>query len=413
MDFDKLKSPLMHTLAERGFINQATDLTGLDEMAAAGPISAYIGFDLTAPSLHVGSMIQLMVLRHLKAHGHEAIVLFGDATTRVGDPSDKNGARPILTNGQINANWEGMVRCVDRIVGARPDVFNSEWLNELSFMDFLTGAAREMSLNRMVATDVVKRRLDADLPMTLMELVYQAMQAMDFAELAKRRNVRLQVGGSDQWTNLLAGVDLGRRMHGTGLFGLTTPLMTDEQGRKMGKTADGKAVWLSPNLVSSFDLWQFWRNVPDGKVAEFLGLFTELPMDEVRRLRALGGAEINEAKKVLATEAVAIAHGRDCAEQAARSGAEVFGGGGVSRDMPSFGVDRDAFHSMTLADLAVASTLAESKAATRRLAAQGGLRIDGIAVTDADQPACVAIASLPCVISSGRKKHIRITAMEV
>lgn len=409
---ENLKSELMRTLVGRGFVHQATDLAGLDALAATGTLSAYIGFDLTAPSLHVGSMIQLMVLRHLKAHGHEAIVLFGDATTRVGDPSDKNGARPILTNGQINANWEGIVRCVDRIVGDRPDKFNSEWLNELSFMDFLTGPAREISLNRMVATDVVKRRLDADLPMTLMELIYQGMQAMDFAELAKRRDVRLQIGGSDQWTNILAGVDLGRRLHGASLFGLTTPLMTDEQGRKMGKTADGKAVWLSPEAVSSFDLWQFWRNVPDGKVGQFLGLFTELPMDEVARLSALQGAEINAAKMVLATEAVAIAHGRRCADQAARGGAEVFGGDGVSRDMPSFGIDRDAFHSMTLADLSAASGLTESKAAARRLAAQGGLRIGGVAVSDADQPVSTAIASLPCTISSGRKKHILITATE-
>ena len=201
-------------------------------------------------------------------------------------------------------------------------------------------------------------------------------------------------------------------MRGAGnpAFGLTTPLMTDEQGRKMGKTAEGQAVWLSPEMVSSFDLWQFWRNVPDGKVAEFLGLFTELPMDEVRRLRALGGAEINEAKKTLATEAVAIAHGRTCAEQAATAGAEVFGGGGMSRDMPSFEADRDAFHSMTLADLAVACGLVESKSATRRLAAQGGLRVDGVATSVVDQPASIMIERLPCVLSSGRKKHIRITA---
>ena len=419
MDIDRLRSPLIRTLAERGFIHQATDLAGIDELAADGRLRAYIGFDLTAPSLHVGSMIQLMVLRHIRAHAQggpgakaEAInVIFGDATTRVGDPSDKNGARPVLTPDRIRENWAGIVRVVDRVLGHRTDHFNSEWLDGLSFMDFLTGPAREISLNRMVATDVVSRRLDNGLPMTLMELIYQSMQAMDFAELNRRKGINVQIGGSDQWTNILAGLDLISRGGGRA-FGFTTPLMTDEQGRKMGKTADGKAVWLSPDLVSSFDLWQFWRNVPDAKVAEFLGLFTELPMDEVRRLSALGGAEVNEAKKVLATEAVAIAHGRDCAEQAARGAAEVFGGSGESREMPTFALTRDQFHGMSLADLAMASGLAESKGAARRLAAQGGLRVNGVATSDVERPAAHMLERLPGVISSGRKKHIRIVAGE-
>lgn len=402
-------SPLLRTLVERGFVHQTTDLAGLDERLAQGPISAYIGFDLTAPSLHVGSMIQMMVLRHLKAHGHEAVVLFGDATTRVGDPSDKNGARPILTESTIEANRVGIVKVIDKVVGHCRHVHNADWLDGLSFMDFLTGPARITSLNRMLATDIVKRRIDANLPMTVMELCYSMMQGMDFAELARRHGVSLQIGGSDQWSNILSGLDLARQ-DGHTVFGLTTPLMTDEQGRKMGKTAEGQAVWLSPELVSSFDLWQFWRNVPDGKVAEFLGLFTELPMEEVRRLSALGGAEINEAKKVLATEAVAIAHGRDCAEQAAAAAADVFSGSGQSRDMPTHAVTRDDFHSMTLADLAVALGLAESKGAARRLAAQGGLRVDGVPAASGDTPVQAAIAALPAVLSSGKKKRVRVVA---
>lgn len=410
MENPDLKSSLMRTLVERGFVHQATDLEGLDELAAAGPISAYIGFDLTAPSLHVGSMIQLMVLRHLKAHGHNPVVLLGDATTRVGDPSDKNGARPILTEERIEENRVGIVRVIDRIVGGCRHVHNSEWLEKLSFMDFLQGPARQFTLNRMLTMDIVSRRLDAQLPLTIMELCYSLMQGMDFAELARRNDVSLQIGGSDQWSNLLAGMELARREDGRTLFGLTTPLMTDETGKKMGKTADGKAIWLSPEAVSSFDLWQFWRNVPDAKVGEFLGLFTDLPMDEVRRLAALEGAGINEAKIALATEAVAIAHGRDCAEDAARTASEVFAGSGAASGMPSFAVTHDDLHAMTLADLAVASGLADSKAATRRLAAQGGFRVEGTAVTDVDQLSALALPPLPCVISSGKKKHIRIVA---
>lgn len=406
MDFEP-QSALMRTLHERGFIHQATDIEGLDALAANGPITAYIGFDLTAPSLHVGSMIQLMALRHLKAHGHRPIVLFGDATTRVGDPSDKNGARPILAPRVIEANRIGIVKVIDQVLGHCSHVQNSDWLDDLSFMDFLTGPARRTSLNRMLSTDIVSRRIGANLPMTVMELCYSMMQGMDFAELSIRRGVSLQIGGSDQWSNILAGLDLVRDA-GNPAFGLTTPLMTDEQGRKMGKTAEGRAVWLSPELVSSFDLWQFWRNVPDAKVAQFLGLFTELPMDEVRRLSLLQGAEINEAKKILATEAVAIAHGREAADAAARAGYEVFSARGTSEDMPTFEIDEERLNAMNLVDLCIAAGIAESKAATRRLAAQGGLRIDGVATGDVDRPAREALRTMPGVISSGRKKHIRI-----
>lgn len=410
MDISQFKSPFVRTLVERGFVHQATDLSGLDERASAGPISAYIGFDLTAPSLHVGSMIQMMVLRHLQAHGHNAVVLLGDATTRVGDPSDKNGARPILTREAIEDNRVGIVQVIDRIVGKCRHVHNSDWLESLSFMDFLQGPARQFTLNRMLTMDIVSRRLEAQLPMTIMELCYSMMQGMDFAELARRMDVTLQIGGSDQWSNILAGMELARRDDGRALFGLTTPLMTDDQGRKMGKTAEGKAVWLSPHLVSSFDLWQFWRNVPDAKVGQFLGLFTEIPMHEVRRLSALHGSEINEAKIVLATEAVAIAHGRDCANDAARAAAEVFSGSGDSEGMPNFAIGVDDLEGMTLADLAVASGLTESKGATRRLAAQGGLRVNGIATSDVDRACGHMLERLPSVISSGKKKHIRIVA---
>lgn len=421
MNATEIRTPLLRTLVERGFVRQATDMAGLDEAFQTGPVPMYIGFDLTAPALHVGSMIQLMVLRHARAAavasgmGPGAAagtvhVVFGDATTRVGDPSDKDGARPVLTKERIRANWEGIVAIVDRIVGVRRDHFNSEWLDGLSFMDFLTGPARETSLNRLVATDVVSRRLSAELPMTLMELIYQSMQGMDFAELWRRHGVALQIGGSDQWSNILAGVDLGRRMHGASLFGITTPLMTDETGRKMGKTADGKAVWLAPGLVSSFDLWQFWRNVPDAKVEEFLGLFTEMPMDEVRSLCAEGGSAINEAKTRLATEAVAIAHGREAAEAAAGAARSVFAGIEAA-DLPSARLRFDPRSTiMTIGEAAVDAKLCESKAAARRLAEQGGLRINGEQMRDADrdlEPTDFVDGSF-LVMSAGRKRHVRI-----
>lgn len=409
MDPTNLRSPLLRTLHERGFIRQATDLDGLDSLAADGRISAYIGFDLTAPSLHVGSMIQLMVLRQLIAHGHEAVVLFGDGTTRIGDPSDKNGARPIITQDAIAANMQGIMTVIDRIVGPTRQVFNSNWLDRLSFMDFLQGTAREFTLNRMLTMDFVKRRLAANQPMTIMELCYSMVQGMDFAELSRRHGVRLQIGGADQWSNIIAGMELARRTDGQDLFGLTTPLMTDEQGRKMGKTADGKAVWLSPEHLSSLDLWQFWRNVPDAKVGEFLGLFTDLPMDEVRRLSALGGAEINEAKIALANDAVRIAHGAQASSAASATAAEVFTGSGMSEGMATFEIDAAEFATMQLTTLAVACGLTDSKAAARRLATQGGLRVNDMQVRDADGIAS-EIMGLPGVMAAGKKKKVRIVS---
>lgn len=422
IQIDNLRTPLLRTLAERGFIKDATDLAGLDQVMVERPLPAYIGFDLTASSLHVGSLIQLMVLRHIRAAAIAAgisqaaassivNVVVGDATTKVGDPSDKNGARPVLTAEAIEANRIGIVRCIDRIVGPHAQHHNSEWLDSMSFMDFLTGPARQFSLNRMVAADVVKRRLDANLPMTLQELIYQSMQAMDFAELARRKGVRLQIGGSDQWTNILAGVELARRTDGTALFGITTPLMTDAEGRKMGKTAEGRTIWLDPERTSSFDLWQFWRNVPDAKVGEFLGLFTELPMSEVRRLTALEGAEINEAKAVLATEAVAIAHGRQAALEAARAAAAASsrnGAGDALGALPTIAWNGES--SFTIVDAALQSGLCESKAAVRRLLEQGGLRINGVKVAGGDrQLAPEDFTDGALLLSSGRKRHTRVT----
>lgn len=429
MHIDELRSPLLRVLVERGFVKDCTDLAGLDREMAAGVVPAYVGFDLTAPSLHVGSGIPLMAARHMRRAAVESglhtlggaidavHVLFGDATTRVGDPSDKNGARPILTGEAIDANLIGIRSCIDRFVGdAMREHHNSAWLDGLSFMDFLTGPAREISLNRLVATDVVSRRLENQLPMTLMELIYQAMQAMDFAHLAKNHGVRLQIGGSDQWSNIIAGVDLARRMHDIPVFGMTMPLLTDAEGRKMGKTAGGKTIWLDPSRTSSFDLWQFWRNVPDAKVGEFLGLFTDIPMDEVRMWGASEGSAINEAKTILATEAVAIAHGREAAEGAAEA-AKASSKRGVMDDAAALAslptvecpVNPDTTV-ITVAEAMVLAGVADSKAAARRLAAQGGFRINGVRIEHVDLPIEERdFSDGHMILSAGRRKHVRMT----
>jgi len=398
-------SPLLATLIERGFVHQATDVAGLDRLASAGPIVAYIGFDLTAPALHVGSLIQLMVLRHLKAHGHEPVVLFGDATTRVGDPSDKNGARPILTRGTIETNRTGIVRIVDRIVGHCRHVHNSEWLDGMSLDDFLQGPARHFTLNRMLSMDIVSRRLDANMPMTIAELCYSMIQGIDFAELSRRLGVTLQIGGSDQWSNIIAGMELARRDDGRSLFGLTTPLMLDPQGRKMGKTADGKAIWLDGEKTTAFDLWQFFRNVPDELVPRFLAWFTDLPMEQVRELSTRTGADLNEVKSVLATQATTIVHGPEAAMAAERSARTAFGG--AEGDMPALAVPCER----TVAEALIEAGFATSKGDARRLAAGGGVRVDGERFDAVDRRLSDGMPS-SFRLAAGRRRIVRIDVIK-
>jgi tyrosyl-tRNA synthetase len=339
-------------------------------------------------------------------------VLFGDATTRVGDPSDKNGARPVLTKEAIRSNWEGIISCVDAVIGhAVTTHFNGRWLDGMSFMDFLTGPAREISLNRLVATEVVARRLDNQLPMTLMELIYQSMQAMDFAHLAREHGVRLQIGGSDQWTNILAGVDLARRMDGAELFGITLPLLTDAEGRKMGKTAGGQTVWLDPSMTTSFEQWQFWRNVPDEKVEQFLGLLTEMPMDEIRSLCSAGGASINEAKARLATEVVTLVHGAEAAAGAVNAAQTLFGASDDVAILPSQEPPFDPRATeFTMTELMVHVGIADSKAAARRLATQGGFRVNGSVERQIDRnvEADEFDAGGSLILSAGKKRHVRV-----
>jgi tyrosyl-tRNA synthetase len=372
-------------LKERGFINQCTDLDNLTRVAEK-PLTAYIGFDLTASSLHVGSLIQIMALRWLEKIDHRPLVLLGEATTRIGDPTGKTAARPILSPNEIATNRNGIARVFERLLSSPEFVSNAEWLNdETSLFSYLTEFGSLFTVNRMVSFDTVKSRLDNHQPMSFLEFNYMLFQAIDFLELFGTRDCRLQIGGSDQWGNIVNGVELIRRKHGETAFGLTTPLMTNSAGEKMGKTATG-AVWLDPTLTSPFDFWQFWRNIEDTKVGEFLGLFTEIPMDEVTRLASLSGAEINEAKKVLASEVTRIVHGVEAAAQAERDSLSVFEHGQTAASLPVIEVRLNDMETTTIADAFLDCGLVNSKSEADRLARQGGLKIEDISYLDARVP---------------------------
>ena len=325
---ESLRSEFLRTLVERGFFHQCTDLEALDSAAASGRITGYIGFDATADSLHVGSLIQIMMLRHMQRTGHRPIVLMGGGTTRVGDPSGKDKSRQLLTNEQIAGNIAGIRRVFERFLGFGAGealmADNSEWLDALRYIPFLREYGRHFSVNRMLGFESVKQRLDREQPLSFLEFNYMILQAYDFVELGRRHGCSLQMGGSDQWGNIVCGVELGRRASGLELYGLTSPLLTTASGAKMGKTAAG-AVWLNPDRFSEYEYWQYWRNTEDADVGRFLRLFTELPLDEVARLEALDGAEINEAKAILATEAAALCHGRAAADGAAETARRTFG----------------------------------------------------------------------------------------
>lgn len=395
---------LLDLLQQRGFIHQCTDATALGVRLAKEPVTAYLGFDATADSLHVGHLQGLMLMRWLQRAGHRPMLLIGGATTRIGDPSFRDTSRPVLDAAAIDANIAGIRTAFTRYLGDDVTVVdNAEWLDGLGYLEFLGQVGRHFSVNRMLTFDAIRSRLEHSL--SFLEFGYTLLQAYDFVELARRHDCTLQIGGADQWANIINGVDLGRRSAQRDLFGLTMPLLATSDGRKMGKSADG-AVWLNADRLSPYDFWQFWRNVDDRDVERFLALFTELPMDEVRRLGALKGAELNAAKVVLANEATLLAHGQEALDAAQRAAAGAFGG--AARDaMPTHSVERVRLVAgVTLAELAVDAGLAASRSAARRLAAGGGLRLDGVAVADAD-------AALPAdggewVLSAGRKQHARI-----
>jgi tyrosyl-tRNA synthetase len=382
------KSEFIRVLSERGYIHQQSHAEDLDAACETEVISAYIGFDATAASFHVGNLVSIMLLRRLQQTGHRPIVVMGGGTTKVGDPSGKDASRQLLTSEQIAANIASLKTVFSRFLtfGEGPTdaimVDNDEWLSKLGYIDFLRDYGVHFTINRMLAFDSVKLRLEREQPLTFIEFNYMLMQATDFLELNRRYDCALQMGGSDQWGNILNGVELIRRVDGKPAFALTTPLITTASGAKMGKTASG-AVWLNANQLSPYDYWQFWRNSEDADVGRFLRLFTDLPLEEIRRLEALDGAGINEAKKVLASEACALLHGRQEADRAAEAARRAFEEGTLSGDLPSFDLPAAALaDGLALATLMVDTGLAASKSEARRLAQQGGLKLNDTPESD-------------------------------
>ena len=381
------QSDFLKTLEARGYIHQITHPAELDAAANTGVISAYIGFDATAPSLHVGSLIQIMMLRRLQQAGHKPVVLMGGGTTKVGDPTGKDASRPQLTDETIQSNLDSIKQVFSKFLtfGDGPTdavmVNNDDWLSGYGYIQFLRDFGTQFTVNRMLAFDSVKLRLEREQPMTFLEFNYMLMQSVDFLELYRSHNVTLQMGGSDQWGNIVSGVDLVRRMDQKAAFGLTTPLLTTASGGKMGKTAQG-AVWLNADQLSPFDYWQFWRNAEDADVSRFMRLFTDLPLDEIARYEALQGAEINEAKKALADAATTMLHGADAA-RSAREGAEAaFERGAVSGDLPTVELPSSEVVGAMIAAVATRAGLTASNGEARRLAQGGGLRLNDEAIVD-------------------------------
>jgi tyrosyl-tRNA synthetase len=402
----------LHEAQTRGFIHQVTDAEALRARLLAGPVAGYIGFDATADSLHVGSLVQIMLLRLMQATGHRPVVLMGGGTTKVGDPSFRDEARPLLTDAQIALNTAGIRKVFDSFLrfGEGPSdaimLDNAAWLDALLYVPFLRDIGRHFSVNRMLTMDSVKLRLEREQNLSFLEFNYMLLQAYDFLELHRRHGVALQMGGSDQWGNIVMGSDLVRRIDGKEAFGITTPLITTASGAKMGKTASG-AVWLNAERVSPYDYWQFWRNTEDADVGRFLGLFTELPMPEVARLAGLQGSEINDAKKVLATEACALLHGRAAAEAAAETARRTFEEGVAAETLPSHVAALPA----GIVDLLSEAGFVASKGEARRLIAQGGVRLNDVPVTD--PAASVTPADLrdgSAKLSLGRKRHLLVRA---
>jgi tyrosyl-tRNA synthetase len=396
------KSDLLRLLEERGYIHQVTDAATLDALAQRQVVPGYIGFDATAPSLHVGSLVQIMLLRRLQQAGHKPIVLMGGGTSKIGDPSFKDEARKLISPEVIDANIASIRRVFERFLtfGDGPAdaiiVNNADWLDALEYIPFLRQIGQHFSVNRMLGFDSVKLRLDREQSLSFLEFNYMILQAYDFRELSLRAGCRLQMGGSDQWGNIVNGIELTRRMDGVEVFGVTTPLITTADGGKMGKTEQG-AVWLNADQLGPYDYWQFWRNTQDADVGRFLRLFTDLPLDEIARLEAPGGAEINDAKKALADAATAMLHGEEAAAGAAETARKTFEEGAGGADLPTLKVDG----SIGLVDALVGLGLVASKNEARRLIAQGGARVDG---ETASEDVAIEVAG-DIRISAGKKKH--------
>jgi len=413
------RSAFLSTATERGFIHQCTDLEALDERLCNGPVTAYVGYDCTADSLHVGHLMWIMLLRLYQKCGHKPIVLGGGGTTRIGDPSFRDEARPLLSDEQIAYNMANIRRIFANFLqfGDGPtdaiEADNADWLDELRYIPLLRDIGRHFSVNRMLAQDSVRLRLEREQPLTFLEFNYPILQAYDFLELARRFGCELQMGGSDQWGNIVGGVELARRAQGRTLFGLTTPLIATASGAKMGKSLGG-AVWLNAERLSPYEYWQFWRNTEDADVGRFLRLFTELPLGEIARLEALAGSEINEAKKVLATEATALCHGRDAATAAAETAQAVFESGGSGSELPQIALPRDELtRGVAAFELFSRAGLAATNGEARRLIRGGGARIND-AVVERETRA-VSLDDLDPLgnikLSAGRKRHALVRAV--
>ncbi|MGO1080121.1 tyrosine--tRNA ligase [Inquilinus sp. CA228] len=404
------RSDFLRTLETRGFIHQATDAEGLDALAAKGSVTGYIGFDATADSLHVGSLVQIMLLRWLQKTGGRPIALMGGGTTKIGDPTFRDDARPLLDDATINGNIASIRTVFAKFLDFGSGAImanNADWLDELAYIPFLREIGSHFTINRMLSFDSVKLRLEREQPLTFLEFNYMILQGYDFLELSRRHGCVLQMGGSDQWGNIVNGIDLTRRLAGREVYGLTSPLLTTASGAKMGKTAAG-AVWLNEERLPVYDYWQYWRNTEDADVGRFLKLFTELPLDEIERLAALGGAEINEAKKILATEATALLHGRDKAEAAAETARQAFEQGVSAEGLPSIEVPQAELAAGIQAfRLFARAGLAASNGEARRLIQGGGGRVNDAAIADPEQPIGDRDIGADGVIklSAGRKKH--------
>jgi tyrosyl-tRNA synthetase len=405
------KSDFMAVMMQRGFLADCTDYQGLDEALATGVVPGYIGFDATAKSLHVGSLIQIMMLRWLQKTGHRPIVLMGGGTTKVGDPSFRAEERPLLTPAQIDDNISGIRQVFGNYVsfgtGARDALMvnNAEWLDQLNYLDFLRDIGRHFSVNRMLSFESVKSRIDREQSLSFLEFNYMILQAYDFLELNRRYGCRLQMGGSDQWGNIVNGIDLTRRVLSVEIFGLTSPLLTTADGKKMGKSQSG-AIWLNADMLSPYEFWQFWRNTDDADVGRFLKLYTELPVDDCDRLGALKGAEINEAKVVLANEVTALAHGKAAAAAAEATARQVFEAGGVGDDLPALHLSTaEMAGGIALSQLFVRAGLAKSGKDAKRLIAEGGARVDDVVAADAGRMIHAADLAAPLKLTAGRKRH--------
>ncbi|HET7448494.1 MAG TPA: tyrosine--tRNA ligase [Methyloceanibacter sp.] len=411
-----VKSDVLHELKSRGFVHQATDEANLDKLLRTERVTVYIGFDCTAPSLHVGNLLGIMMLRKLQQAGHRPIVLIGGGTTKVGDPSGKDESRKLLSDAEIAANIAGIESVFSKFLSfgggdtGAVMVNNADWLDTLNYIDFLRDYGRHFSVNRMLTYDSVKLRLEREQPLSFIEFNYMVLQAYDFIELYRRLGCRLQMGGSDQWGNIVSGIELGRRADGVELFGLTSPLLTTASGAKMGKTASG-AVWLNADMLSPYDYWQYWRNSEDADVDRFLKLFTELPLDEIARLAKLKGAELNEAKKILATEATALVHGRDTADRAAETARTTFEKGEIAQSLPTLEVPRaDLEKGLGVLNASVLAGFVQSTGEARRQIKGGGIKVNDEPVTNERQLLTPSDLTPDGVIklSLGKKRHALI-----